>query len=80
MGKNIIFIEKEIEYVIEKRIKSNLRKIGNALQDLEEMGYSMYLTPNSLNVCDGDTHPSTHQDQSVVVASLTVFNIDAGDW
>ena len=40
----------------------------------------MYLTPNSLNVCDGDTHPNDQADQSVVVAAVTVYGIDGGDW
>ena len=78
--KNRIFIQKELSDTDEKRIKKNLRKIGNALHDLKEMGYSQYLSPNSLNVCDGDTHPNDHADHSVVVASVTVYGIDAGDW
>ena len=78
--KNIITIEKDLSEEQEKRIKSNLRKIGNALQDLTEMGFEMYLSPNSFNVCDGDTHPNGNADHSVVVANLSVFNIDAGDW
>jgi len=82
MSKNIIIIEKEIDEITEKRIKSNLIKINNALIDLVDMGYNMYLSPNSLNVCDGDTHNGVYakQDQSVVVASISVKGIDAGDW
>jgi hypothetical protein len=82
MSKSIICIEKDIDKESEKRIKSNLRKINNALIDLVDMGYYMYLSPNSLNVCDGDTHVGggEHRDYSVVVANLTVFGIDAGDW
>ncbi len=82
MSKNIISIEKEIDDLTEKRIKSNLKKINIALKDLVDMGYNMYLAPNSLNVCDGETHKGNRceADQSVVVASLFVSGIDAGDW
>lgn len=78
--KNRVFIEKELDEETEKKIKKNLIKIGNALHELRGMGYEMYLSPNMLNVCDGDTHPNGHQDQSVVVASVFVSGIDAGDW
>jgi hypothetical protein len=82
MTKSIISIEKDIDESTEKRIKSNLRKINNALTDLVDMGYNIYLSPNSLNVCDGDTHVGggNHRDYSVVVANLTVMGVDAGDW
>lgn len=83
MRKNIISVEKDVDEATEKRIKSNLRKINNALMDLVDMGYNMYLSPNSLNVCDGDTHSmdrGAYADQSVVVASIYVRGIDGGDW
>lgn len=82
MSKHLIFIEKEVSEEEEKRIKSNLRKINNALIDLVDMGYNMYLSPNNLNVCDGETHTEigANQDQSVIVASVFVRGIDAGDW
>lgn len=78
--KNRIFINKELSTEDEKRIKTNLRKIGNALHDLREMGYNMYLSPNHLSVCDGDVHPDGEVDRSVEVATLTVYGIDGGDW
>lgn len=79
--KNSIFIEKQIPLEVENRIKKNLRKINNSLIDLTEMGYTMYLTPNNLHVCDGMSHnEKAEADQSVIVASILVFNIDAGDW
>jgi hypothetical protein len=56
MSRHIISVEREVTEKEEKRIKSNLRKINNALIDLVDMGYSMYLSSNSLNVCDGETH------------------------
>ena len=80
MGKHLIMFDKEVSPKKEKRIKSNLRKINNALIDLVDMNYNMYLTPNSLNVCDGDTHPGSHADRDVVVASIYVRGIDGGDW
>lgn len=82
MARHLIFIEKELSIGDEKRIKSNLRKINNSLRDLVSMGYDMYLTPNSLNVCDEDTHIglSCSRNDNSVVASIGVTGIDAGDW
>lgn len=80
--KHLIFIEKEISIEREKRIKSNLRKINNALIDLVDMGYDMYLAPNMLNVCDEETHTGKNceRNDNSVVASISVRGIDAGDW
>jgi len=82
VSKHIIHIEKELTKEDEKRIKTNLRKINNGLIDLKEMGYDMYLSPNSLNVCDGETHTgqNCNPDRDVVVASIYVTGVDAGDW
>ena len=82
MGKNIIIFEKELSQEDEKKIKSNLRKIANSIDAIKEMGFNLYLSPNTLNVCDGDTHVGLHAtpDRDVVVASMSVYGIDAGDW
>lgn len=82
MSRATIFIEKEVSQNDEKRIKKNLRKVRTAIDDLADMGYTMYLAPNSLNVCDGDTHKgkSAEADRGVVVASVYLEHIDAGDW
>ena len=82
MKKHIISIEKDIPQEIEKRIKSNLRKINNSLIDLVDMGYDIYLAPNMLNVCDEETHTGRYLDRNYncVVASCFVRGIDAGDW
>lgn len=77
MSKAIISFEKECD---EKRVAKNLRKIHSALEDLNSMGYNMYLSPSNLDVCDGPTHIRAVANQDVVVASLHVQHIDGGDW
>lgn len=82
MRKPYVTFEKEVSEEDEKRIRKNLLKIRKGLDDLESMGYNMYLSPNNLSVCDGDTHKGINavQDQSVVVANIFVTGIDGGDW
>lgn len=84
MNKPNITIEKDISLDDEKRIKKNLKKIYSAIEDLNEMNYNLYLSADSLNICDGETHYGScaFPDQSVVVASLAkgYLKIDSGDW
>ena len=82
MKKHIITFDKEIDETKEKRIRTNLKKINNGMLDLTAMGYTLYLSPGSLNVCDGETHTGNdaHPDRDVIVASISLTGIDAGDW
>lgn len=84
MIKPQVIFEKDISLDNEKQIKKNLNKIYSAIRDINEMNYSVYITPDSINICDGDTHHGngTLPDETVVVASLAkaYLRLDCGDW
>lgn len=73
---------KEIPEEVYKKLIKNLKSIRRALSNIKDLGYSTYLSPGMLHVCDGDTHVGSNSvgDYSVVVTSIDVCNIDAGDW
>ena len=67
----------------EKKIKSNLRKINNAMHSISDMGYGLYFDSGGLNVCDADTHDENCMaNRDVVVIRLCIAGVkwDHGDW
>lgn len=58
-----------------KEILSALNRINKGFQDLNNLGYGIYITPDSVNVMNDSTQ--NHDD---VVASISIRGVDCGDW
>lgn len=76
-------IEKEVGADVEKELKKIAKAIVTANNKIAKLGYSSYLSAGGTwNIVDGKTHIGTRAERndSCVVATFSVSNIDAGDW
>ena len=66
----------------EKKLNSIARRIQKASNEIQEMGFDIYLSAHgSVNVMNGDSHDSNQQPiKENVVFNFSVNGWDAGDW
>lgn len=74
--------EKEVSPEVEKQLQKIAKSIVTANNKIAKLGYSSYLACGTWNITDGETHigTSAKRNESCVVASFSISNIDAGDW
>ena len=58
-----------------KVILSALNRINKAFNEINKLGYSIYVTSDSVNVMVDKT-----QNSSDVIAAVSVYGIDCGAW